>query len=394
MNIHLAPRRWQGAVSVPPSKSLAHRHIALAALSPQGGVVELDEISRDVAATIRAVSALGANIHKDRNRIHIGAARTVKTAVIDVDESATTLRFFLAIAPALAQTAVFTGSARLGQRLGEAGLRTLAEAGVAVEGTGLPLTARGPFRLRKITVDASQTAQFASGFLLAALAMPHQTEVQVRRAASRPYITMTAALIRRAGGAIQTVPGGYIVGDAPLQKIEAKIEGDWSQAAYFYGANALGSSVRVQNIQPDSLQGDRAVGEYIETLRTGGAIDLTDHPDLFPPLAVVASRFGGKFYGIERLRKKESDRIRTTADLLGALGIDCDYTDGIFTVRPGTLRGGTVDARGDHRIAFSAAMASTAADGAVVIRGAEAVDKSWPGFFDAVRRLGGKPCTI
>ena len=168
------------------------------------------------------------------------------------------------------------------------------------------------------------------------------------------------------------------------------VEGDWSNAAFFLAAKALGSSVEVTNLSPDSPQGDRAVFDLLPALEDHPIISAADIPDLVPILAVTAAcKNGAVFTDIGRLRLKESDRVASVIAMVEALGGKAQASEDTLTVYGTGLFGGTVDAVNDHRIAMSAAIAATACKASVTILGAECVEKSYPKFFEEYARLGG-----
>ena len=168
------------------------------------------------------------------------------------------------------------------------------------------------------------------------------------------------------------------------------VEGDWSNASFFLVANALGSTIAIDNLDRTSLQGDRNIEEILKIDEPMPVIDVANIPDLLPVLAVYfAAKNGAVFQNIARLRLKESDRVESVTKLLNALGISVSGDENTMIVYGGIIRGGMVDACNDHRIAMTAAIASTVADGLVTIVGAECVTKSYPAFWQDFQTLGG-----
>ena len=198
-----------------------------------------------------------------------------------------------------------------------------------------------------------------------------------------------AAITMRWSFAPSTVPPSV------YRSFDAAVEADWSQAGFWYAARFLGNRVELRGLNEASAQGDRVVAALYERFKAAGeqSVDVSDCPDLLPPLAVMAARRDGTthFVNAARLRMKESDRLSMTAALLRALGVPVETTADSLTIRGREgLDGGRVDCRNDHRIAMMAAIAASRATGEVVIHGAEAVNKSYPDFFDHYRLLGGK----
>ena len=206
-----------------------------------------------------------------------------------------------------------------------------------------------------------------------------------------PYVEITLAVLRQFGIGIEAVAGGFRIpgGQRYQSPGQAAVEGDWSAAAFWLGANRLGSRIKVTGLDPLSPQGDKAMAERLSHL--GGEISVTDVPDLMPILAAVAAAVPGetRITGAARLRLKESDRLSALGETIAALGGWArEEQDGLL-IRGGALRGGVVDGRNDHRVVMSAAVAATVCQGPVTILGAQAADKSYPGFFEEFARLGG-----
>ena len=206
---------------------------------------------------------------------------------------------------------------------------------------------------------------------------------------SQPYVEMTQKALADFG--VDTKDfcvGGSIPFHSPGN---IRVEGDWSNGAFFLAAAEMGNSVQVQNLDPCSPQGDRAVADILSDHRKTPVICAADIPDLVPILAVYfASKQGAVFTDIARLRMKESDRVASVTNLLQALGIHVESDQNTMTVHGGQFIGGTVDACADHRIAMAAGIAATVADGPVTILGADCVAKSYPAFWQEYQRLGGK----
>lgn len=392
MLLTFQPGPRQGLLSLPPSKSLVHRKIILAALAPAGGEVYLSEISNDIKETIHLIKSLGGKvtITDTSTGFHIKISPIPKNIPapihIHVNESATTLRIALILAPALADSVTFTAEESLAARPMDEGIRFLKENGVQVTGPW-PMETKGRLAFHNAEIHAETTGQFATGALIAALAQNRDTTLSVINPASRPYIAMTAALIKEAGVKIEKTQDTYIVHKGQIQKITPYVEGDLSHAAYFIVANEMGSRIRLENLPARSLQGDIKIYDHIHSLKRGVPVDLAHTPDLLMPLAVLATQTGATFTGIRRLRTKETDRITTTAAMLKSLGINTIATEDTLKIAPGTITPGNVDTFGDHRIAFVAFAAACAATGPIALKNSEAASKSWPGFYAAVEKL-------
>ena len=168
------------------------------------------------------------------------------------------------------------------------------------------------------------------------------------------------------------------------------VEGDWSNAAFFLCANALGSGIQVTGLDPSSAQGDKAIAEILTVIDSNPIVDAADIPDLVPILAVTGGAKNGiRFTNIRRLRLKESDRVASVCAMLEKLGATTEATENTLVVFPATYQGCTIDSAGDHRIAMAAAIAATIASDKVTILGGQCVAKSYPDFWQDYQKLGG-----
>ena len=367
MDLRLYPAPLRGAVTPPPSKSLLHRQ--LICLAQAGQFPCPPDPADDVLATVRGLWAL---YHRPE-------------PVIDCGASGSTLRFLLPLAMARGQVGTrFTGTRRLLAR------PLPGDWGLAPTENGLRVTR--PLSPGRIPVDGSRTSQLVSGLLMALPGLTADSElVLTGPLASRPYVDLTLAVLERCGIVIEESPGGFFVpGGQRFRPVPIEPEPNWSAAAFWLAIAALGCPVEVTGLRRDSLQGDRAAGALCRCLPD--VVDLTDIPDLLPPLALAAALRPGtetRFTGAARLRLKESDRLETTARMLSGLGGQGEETaDGLLIRGRSHLSGGQVDAAGDHRIAMAAAVASGACTGPVTITGAQAVEKSYPTFWAELRSLG------
>lgn len=237
-------------------------------------------------------------------------------------------------------------------------------------------------------IAGNVSSQFITGLLLAFSLMDGTSKVLVAgKLESKPYVDMTLDAMKAFGAVLDgfTVTGGQLTSPGKLD-----VEGDWSNAAFFLAAKALGSSITVTGLNEASAQGDKACEELFRNMDKPITVDCADIPDLVPILAVTAAaKKGAKFTSISRLRLKESDRVASVMGMLRSLGIESEADENTLIVYPGKITGGCVDACGDHRIAMAAAIAATVAAGPVTILGAECTQKSYPTFWAEYRRIGG-----
>lgn len=385
MNITLPPSPMAGHITMPPSKSIAHRHFFLAALSGKVTRFKIGALSDDLRATLHALGALGVESRREGDVLHLVPGNVPEEATVDCMESASTLRMAMMILPTRIPRLRFVGKGSLFARPMDEGIRYLENVGVEVDATPESIETENTYEPKSATMTGKTTSQFITGAMLAAATAKGPVTITVKEETSAPYLRMTEEILREWGMNVcgTTIYPGELTPPSPL----ISIEGDRSHAAFFRAANAIGAEITMENIAGESLQGDDAFPVLLRQMKEGETVDLTSYPDLLMPLAVVAAKTGGTLTGVERLRYKESDRIAATQAMLAALGIESSYKKNIFTVFPGTVKGGVVDTRGDHRIAFAAGILAAVADGPVTIVGSECVAKSWGSFWEDLECL-------
>ena len=402
MDVKITPRRLSGVVTPPPSKSLAHRWILAAALAAGTSVVKNVAFSEDIEATLRCMEALGASWETREDRLQIagiGGERRLfgDLPQFDCGESGSTLRFLIPIALTVDQGGVFTGRGRLMERPQQPYFDLFDRRGISYALEGGALTVRGSLSPGEFRLRGDVSSQFFTGLLMALpLLEGPSVVISTTKLESASYTSMTMGVLARCGVHVRWSPAlnGFGVEPGIYSPFEETVEADWSQAAFWYAALSLGSNLRLRGLKGQSAQGDAAVvGHYQKLALTGEVkINLSDCPDLLPPLAVMAAVRRGttRFTHAARLRLKESDRLATVARMLKALGgAVSEEKDGLTVYGVSTLPGGVVDGANDHRIVMAAAIAATRCQGPVVIRGAEAVRKSYPNFWRDYENLGG-----
>ena len=402
MDLLIQPGLLSGSVQIPASKSMAHRAIICAALAGGTSRIQGVSFSKDIEATLSVMQALGASYTVSGSEITLtGISTPPAEAVADCCESGSTLRFLIPVAAALGTRTTFLGQGRLPERPITPYIREMSEKGVhfAYENT-MPFTLDGRLQSGIYHLEGDISSQFITGLLLALPLLPGDSQIILTSPLqSKPYADMTIDCMRRFGVNVSEIPGGYVIpGGQAYRPLDMQVEGDFSQAAFFFAANALGSRITLGNVPEKSVQGDRKIVEIIdrmwynkgneETLR----ISAADIPDLVPITAVLACFADRPVYicDAERLRIKESDRLESTSRMLHALGGDVRVVPDGLQIRPvGGFTGGTVDSCGDHRIAMCAAVCATRASGPVTVLGAQCVEKSYPAFWRDHRALGG-----
>ena len=389
MDITIHPRTLRGDITIIPSKSQAHRMLICAAFADKPTQILCAETSRDMEATADCLRALGADIRTtDTGYLVIPVKEVPEQAVLNCCESGSTLRFLLPVAGALGVTATFRMEGRLPQRPLSPMWEEMERMGCSLSRpTENTILCRGRLRAGAYTIPGNISSQYITGFLMALSLMDGESQLTITgKVESRPYIDLTRQVISFFGG--DAAHPGTRNFHSPGRIC---VEGDWSNGAFFLAANALGSDLSIRGLNEASVQGDQAAAHWIPMLcQQKCTIDASDIPDLVPILSVVAAaKHGAEFTSIQRLRIKESDRVESTMALIRNLGGRADATEDTLTIARTGLTGGTLDAVNDHRIAMSAAIASTACSQDVTILGAECVKKSYPKFWEEFSRLGG-----
>lgn len=391
MDLTIKPGKLSGSITAIPSKSQAHRLLICAAFADKPTQLRCAETNRDIEATADCLRALGADILRtDSGYTVFPVERIPRQAELNCCESGSTLRFMLPIVGALGVDATFLMAGRLPQRPLSPLWEEMERMGCALSRpTENTIRCQGKLRSGEFTIDGGVSSQFITGLLFAASLLPGNSEIHISgKLESKPYITMTQKAMELFG----VNSKGFCIsgGQRYRSPVSIHVEGDWSNGAFFLGAQALGNKVDVENLNPQSPQGDRAAALWFPKLENNCTISAADIPDLVPILAVVAAaKKGAVFTDIQRLRLKESDRVASVIAMITALGGKAESTENTLTVYGTGLYGGTVDACNDHRIAMSAAIAATVCTAPVTILGAECVKKSYPHFWEEYRRLGG-----
>ena len=403
-----------GTLAAPPSKSMAHRAVLCAALADGESRLTGLAHSQDIDATLAAAAALGAQVEAGESWARIAGAAPLQAPAAPVDccESGSTLRFLIPLAALTGRPVAFTGRGRLMQRPQSVYQELFASQGLRFEQEGDTLTVAGPLRPGCFSLAGDVSSQFISGLLFALPLLDGDSRLCLKPPVeSRSYIEMTRAAQSRFGVASAwldeytlAVPGGQA-----YRPRDMAIEGDWSQAAFPAALGVLAGDVTVTGLEPGTLQGDAVILDILR--RCGGRaeavpggvrfqksalhgtkIDLADCPDLGPILMALGLLCEGEtvITNAGRLRLKESDRIAAMEQELRKLGGRIESDGGTVTVRRSALHApaGPLWGHNDHRVVMSLTVLAAAAGLPVQIDGAEAVAKSWPGFFAAVRQLG------
>lgn len=387
MNVTILPGTLKGAVTPPSSKSQTHRAVLALMLAQGEGKLSNLAVSEDIQATQDCVAALKSG----------QPAQADGLPLLDCGESGSALRFLIPVALAVRGGGHFTGRGRLMERPQGPYICLFEEKGILWNQEGAYLTVAGQLEPGVYALPGNVSSQFITGLLYALPLLPGDSRIVLTTPLeSRGYVDMTLDMLRRFDIKVEEQEDGFLVpGNQTYQARDLTLEADWSGAAFWYAANFLGAQVDIQGLNPDSVQGDRQIGTlYWKLARPGDVdIDLSQCPDLAPPLAVMAAVRKGttRFVNAGRLRMKESDRLETIARTLNALGAKAQVGEDTLTLEGlDHLKGGTVDGCNDHRIAMMAAVAAVACKEPVTILGAECVKKSYPRFWEDYTALGGE----
>ncbi len=393
MQVTVTPSRGQGAVTAPPSKSMAHRALLCGALAGNSTVHRLS-YSKDVEATLHCLAALGVTITREGDRVELSAlnlAAVPSGAMLPCNESGSTLRFFLPLCMAAGVPVTLTGSERLFQRPLTVYQQLAEKQGIAFETTSTAVTVCGRLRGGDYTVPGDVSSQFISGLLFVLPLLQEDSRLTVTgRFESESYVGLTVAMLEAFGITVTREGNTYdIPGRQRYRSGCYTVEGDCSNAAFLEALNLLGGAVTVAGLHPETRQGDRVYKNYFAALQSGQRqFDLSDCPDLAPVLFALAATKGTvTFTGTARLRLKESDRAAAMAEELAKFGVSVAVADNTVTVYGGVLQPPTVPLHGhnDHRIVMALTLLCTLTGGTV--DEAEAVAKSYPDFFERLRDL-------
>lgn len=420
-DLKIYPSELKGEVKIPPSKSMAHRAIICAALSEGLCIIENIDYSDDIIATIDAMNSLGAKIVKHKDYIEVigayGSDEKAKEArVIDCNESGSTLRFLVPISLLFKGSSNFIGRGNLGKRPLTTYYNIFERQGIqySYEEGNLNLVINGELKAGTFEVEGNVSSQFITGLLFTLPLLKEDSKIIITtEMESKGYIDLTLKAMSDFG--VEIINNNYrefiIKGNQKYNARNYRVEGDYSQAAFFLCADSLGNDVLCKDLDLNSLQGDKEVIDILERMNvvfnandigvkgiangelTSTVIDGSQCPDIIPVLTAVASLTNGttEIINAGRLRIKECDRLSAVTSELNKLGAKIiEKEDGLVITGVEKLQGGVeVWSHKDHRIAMTLAIASTRCEEPIVIKDYECVAKSYPNFFEDFKALGG-----
>lgn len=413
-SIIIKPSKLNGIIKAPPSKSLSHRAIICASLCKDGNGSIIDNVilSEDIKATIDGMRELGAEIKvvegvNETYSIHVrGERNNIEKAKINCRESGSTLRFLIPLGLMLSEECTFTGSGKLVERPLDIYYKIFEEKKVKYTTNDgiLPLSVSGSLKSGNYKISGNISSQFISGLLFALPLTEYDSTIKITDTMeSKGYVDLTLEILNKFNISIENknYEEFKIKGNSKYSSTNYTVEGDLSQAAFFLVAKEIGNSVNCTGINPNTMQGDKEILNVINKFnhieinsKDEIVIDASQIPDLVPILTVLASLKEGKTTRIikaERLRIKESDRLKAICSEMNKLGANIkELDDGLLIEGLSSLKGGaTVNSWNDHRIAMSIAIAATKCEKEIILENYTAVNKSYPQFWNDYKSLGG-----
>ena len=415
MNVKITKGKLFGEIDSICSKSQAHRYLIAAALSDKVTTIKCKDLSADIKATAGCLNSIGAKItYTDDTYIVVPISKVPETATIDCGESGSTLRFMLPIVCGLGIKTTIKMSGKLPERPLTPMWEELIKNGCFLTQINDIIKTEGKLKSGEYNIQGNISSQFITGLLLALPLVSGENKINIiSKLESVDYVKMTEKVLENFNVAFSFSDNGYIIKADSFYKSPEKviIEGDWSNIAFWLTAGVLSNSKIVcKGLYLDSPQGDKRICDIVKAF--GGDIEITDNtvtvkgsktkgieidcmdiPDLVPAIAPISAVSEGTtiFKNAGRLRIKESDRLFTVCDTLSKLGADIKETDdGLIVNGKPELYGGTVNSYNDHRIAMMCSVISAKCKNPVIIEDANAVNKSYPEFFEDFKKLGGE----
>jgi 3-phosphoshikimate 1-carboxyvinyltransferase len=407
----LEPSAIKGTLKAPASKSMTQRAIAAALLADGQSIIHNPSYCDDSLAAMSIAVGLGARVEPQVNELKINGSAVLKEPKLNCGESGLAIRMFSPIAALYPAEIKMVGANSLKKRPMFMIEEALNQLGVKCTSSGgfLPLTIEGPIVGGHCEIDGSISSQLLTGLLMALPLAAGNSEIRVNNLKSKPYIDMTIQILKSFGISVENRDYSLfrIQGNQKYIPQSYTVEGDWSGGAFLLVAGAINGQLCVRGLRSDSMQSDKLI---VNALENAGAhiisgenqieitrselkafeFDATESPDLFPPLVALASYCEGisTIKGVSRLIYKESDRAKALQEEFSKMGIKIEINDDLMFVIGGKPQGARVESHDDHRIAMAIAVASLGATAKVSIRDSQCVAKSYPGFFDDLRRVG------
>ena len=401
-----------GELSPPPSKSVLHRYIIASSLAKGVSKIENISFSEDIIATIEAMKKLGANIEQKENYLLIDGSDTFKNLneniEIDCNESGSTLRFLFPLSIVEENKVLFKGRGKLFKRPMTPYFENFEKYKIKhsyIDENAILL--EGQLKAEIYEIDGNISSQFITGLLFSLPLLEGESKIIINgKLESSNYIDISLDCLSKFG--IKIINNSYqefiIEGNQSYRAGNYRTEADYSQAAFFLVANAIGSKIKINDLSQNSLQGDKKIIDFISEIDNWNSkdtlvLDGSETPDIIPILSLKAAVSGKKIeiVNVERLRIKESDRLKATVEELSKLNFDLiEKKDSILINSREALKANknekivSLSAHSDHRIAMMIAIAATCYDGEILLDNLDCVKKSYPNFWEVFLSLGGK----
>lgn len=410
-DITILPSTLEGVVTIPSSKSVAHRLILASVLS--GACVQINGNlnSKDIIATLECAKGLGATITKLTYGAMLDATNMRPTTHnFDVNESGSTMRFLLPLLPIFLDEFTLCGRGRIGERPIGALRVTMERAGVSVGKDFLPLAVKGKYNTNHFSINPQESSQYITGMLLALYALGGGSLKVEGEITSKGYIDITIGVLERFGAKVEFENNTYTLSiQNKTIPTQIDVDADWSSACFHVVAGVLGGRVELKGLNYPDHQPDSIILSVIKQM--GGKVyfkdgvlvaeksklnavdfDADGSPDIVPILAVACANASGvsTITGTRRLRIKESNRVQAVCDMLSSFGVKTESGEDYIKIwGTDTITGGVVDSKNDHRIAMSGAVMGSVASGVTTIKGIECISKSYPDFIKDFISVGG-----
>jgi 3-phosphoshikimate 1-carboxyvinyltransferase len=411
MERSVEPSFVRGEIKAPPSKSMTQRAIAAALLADGQSLLLNPSYCDDSLAAMSIAVSLGARVEPQVDKMKITGSGELKEKKLNCGESGLAIRLFSPIAALFDEEITMTGAGSLKKRPMQMIEDALNQLGVKCSSTDgfLPLTIKGPLKGGYCEIDGSVSSQLLSGLLMSLPLAEDKSVIKVNNLKSKPYIDMTLGVLRDFGIMITNERFEFfrVPGQQKYLPVNYEVESDWSGGSFLLVAGAINGDLKVRGLRTDSFQSDMAILKALE--RAGATMkisegkveisksdmeafefDATESPDLFPPLVALASYCKGitKLKGASRLVHKESDRASALSEEFGKMNIKIEINDDYLIITGGKVKGARINSHDDHRIAMAAAVAALGASDTVHIKDSHCIAKSYPGFFDDLRKVG------
>lgn len=412
MNRAIKPSIISGSIKAISSKSVAHRMLLCASLCKEQTIIKAIDYSKDIQASINAIQGIGSSVYVAKDSVTVIPKSVDISTKINCEESGSTLRFIMPIIGALGIDTLVDGKEGLARRPIKELCDTLRTGGLDVQNNSLPIHIKGQLKCGVYRIKGDISSQYISGLLMALPLLNGNSRIEiVGETVSSSYLDITVQVMSLFDVKVKKTSYGYeVLGNQEYKSpTEISVEGDWSNSAFWLVNGAINSDIYVTNLSYKSTQGDKAIIDYLKQLNAtviekdegfivkksnlvATTINIDDTPDLAPILAIAMATAKGTsvINGVDRLKIKESDRLLAIMQILNSMNINCQYVDNKLIIEGGKLKGTTIECQNDHRLVMAGAIAGAIAEGTTLLVGVQAVEKSYPSFFEDYVLLGGK----